>query len=631
LQKVCATRAGPWVPDTGVTAASSINMLSGAITFTTNQFTVNTNFTPTERMRIASNGSVSIGASSSFGAAALHISKSASISTTDFIYSSTPTAVIQTPSTGALGFSSLMFRAANANNAYTAASLELAPVADYRGAFVATYTADGSGGYFAVNQFHPSNATTYERLRIDSNGRVGIGSSSPTSGYRLTIASSDNSSRIIQWQSAVQSDINPYVVGGIDLADVPRDGVSSNPAAYMRFINRNTSGSFPTQIRGLDIAFGTVDGNSGQGATAGERMRINSTGNVGIGTTTPGSDMSWASPTLDISGSRGSLVLRTTGTSGIATLRFKGPDGNANDDWHVNMGAGTNSTISFSPKAGGGAVGLVLKNDGGVGIGTATPDSALHVAGSLFTNNATSIGVRAGMYAGTYAAIDMVSASGTSGWIDFHDTGGADYSERIRGGIGELQFFSNGAGTPQVKLKSDGVLVTRNAPVFGNGMTGENGYAAYAPISMSLPMWTYYAPSVPGYFNYAVRLFRMNPSTGVDSRFVATIYSRGDLNYSYMVAETHIDIAKWSNSPSVYEFWAREMSGMTDVRFAMDSSGYVWYYFPQLWSQDHVMVIHRMTGDAELALTNTTYHDSTFTWKLVQAGTQVNQENAWGS
>jgi len=123
----------------------------------------------------------------------------------------------------------------------------------------------------------------------------------------------------------------------------------------------------------------------------------------------------------------------------------------------------------------------------------------------------------------------------------------------------------------------------------------------------------------------------MNPSTGVDSRFVATIYSRGDLNYSYMVAETHIDIAKWSNSPSVYEFWAREMSGMTDVRFAMDSSGYVWYYFPQLWSQDHVMVIHRMTGDAELALTNTTYHDSTFTWKLVQAGTQVNQENAWGS
>ena len=70
---------------------------------------------------------------------------------------------------------------------------------------------------------------------------------------------------------------------------------------------------------------------------------------------------------------------------------------------------------------------------------------------------------------------------------------------------------------------------------------------------------------------------------------------------------------------------------MTDVRFAMDSSGYVWYYFPQLWSQDHVMVIHRMTGDAELALTNTTYHDSTFTWKLVQAGTQVNQENAWGS
>lgn len=56
--------AGPWVPDAGITAASAINQLSGAITFTTNQFTANTNFTPTERMRIASTGFIGIGTTS---------------------------------------------------------------------------------------------------------------------------------------------------------------------------------------------------------------------------------------------------------------------------------------------------------------------------------------------------------------------------------------------------------------------------------------------------------------------------------------------------------------------------------------------------------------------------------------
>jgi hypothetical protein len=53
--------AGPWIPDTSVTAAAAMNMLSGNITFTTNQFTAGTNFTPTERMRIASTGFVGIG------------------------------------------------------------------------------------------------------------------------------------------------------------------------------------------------------------------------------------------------------------------------------------------------------------------------------------------------------------------------------------------------------------------------------------------------------------------------------------------------------------------------------------------------------------------------------------------
>jgi hypothetical protein len=485
----------------------------------------------TERMRIASNGSVSIGTSSSFGSAALHISKSASISATDFIYSSAPTAVIQTPASGALGFSSLMFRASTASNAYTAASLELAPVTDYRGAFVATYSADGSGGYFAVNQFHPSNAATYERLRISN------------------------------------------------------------------------------------------------------------TGNVGVGTTTPGGDMSWASPVLDIQGTRGSLVLRTTSSSGIATLRFKGPDANANDDWHINMGAGTNSTIQFSPKAGGGNVGLVLRNDGFVGIGTASPATKLHVfaidtsANRTATLNAVTITAESGQlpYNGFGPSIVFAARAYNSGIVDstrITSEINNNSVDNFGGSIGFDVTPTIGSGFSRaLTIKYNGTVIAKNPIVVGSGMTGENGAAIAAPYSMVLPIYTYYTGST--YMNYAARLCKF-PKNGADSRFVATIYSRGDYNYSYMVAETHLDVAVWSNSPNVYDFWARETSVMTDVRFALDSEGYLWYHFPQLWSQDHVMVIHRMYN-ADLSITNTTFHNSTLAWKLVAAGTQYNEENSWGS
>jgi hypothetical protein len=507
-------------------------------------------------------------------------------------------------------------------------------------------------GYLAFGTTR-SNSAVVEAMRIDSQGNVGIGTTTPNSAYKVTIASASNTARIFQYQTTVQADISSYVVGGIDLADVPRDGVASSPAAYMRFINRNTNSSFATQIRGLDIAFGTVDGNSGQGVSASERMRITSAGSVGIGTQTPAHTLQVEGGVRALSSANtiGGLVVADSNgvASKFARITSNGSDISFGQNIVTYPGAWTK--VDTAQPSGGWVIGtdgsaayyqsnssstsplqanrLHISTAGGIGIGTSTPDSALHVVGSLFTNNATSIGVRAGMYAGTYAAIDMVSAGGQSGWIDFHDTAGSDYSERIRGGIGALQFFSNGASTPQVQLQSNGVLYTKNPIVAGSGMTGENGYAISAPFSISLPISTYYAGGP--YYNYAARVCKFNTANNADTRFVATIYSRGDYNYSYMVAELHIDIAKWSSSPGAYDFWAREMTGMTDVKLAMDSSGYLWYYFPQLWSQDHVMVVHRMQGDVDLSINNTTYHDSTLPWKTITAGTQTNGENSWGS
>lgn len=98
-------------------------------------------------------------------------------------------------------------------------------------------------------------------------------------------------------------------------------------------------------------------------------------GSVGVGTASPGGDVPWASPVVDIHGTRGTAILRTTATNGISTLRFKGPD--STDDWNFNMYAGygvTNGYLGFFPQAGS-VTSLVLNKYGNVGIGVLTPAS----------------------------------------------------------------------------------------------------------------------------------------------------------------------------------------------------------------------------------------------------------------
>jgi hypothetical protein len=105
-----------------------------------------------------------------------------------------------------------------------------------------------------------------ERMRIDSAGNVGIGTSS--GGYKLTVAQG-----------------NAVVVTG------SADGTSGF-ALFDAVSGGNHIGSMTRQGNGIDVA--SYDQISFKtGATSGissgaERMRINSAGNVGIGTTNPG-------------------------------------------------------------------------------------------------------------------------------------------------------------------------------------------------------------------------------------------------------------------------------------------------------------------------------------------------------
>jgi hypothetical protein len=116
-----------------------------------------------------------------------------------------------------------------------------------------------------------------------------------------------------------------------------------------------------------------------QAGNKGSAFTITNTGNIGIDTTSPGGDIGWASPALDISGTRGTAIIRTTAATGIATLRMTGPSANHTDDWDINMAAGSTSTFSIYPQNGASGAAFTITNTGNVGIGTGSPGYKLDV------------------------------------------------------------------------------------------------------------------------------------------------------------------------------------------------------------------------------------------------------------
>ena len=86
-------------------------------------------------------------------------------------------------------------------------------------------------------------------------------------------------------------------------------------------------------------------------------------------------------PIVEVAGTRGTLSLRTTEPSGVATLRLTGPTADDVDDWHINAYAGKNSVLTIQPMAKA-VPALTVRNNGSVGIGTTDPDYRLHVVGA---------------------------------------------------------------------------------------------------------------------------------------------------------------------------------------------------------------------------------------------------------
>lgn len=259
---------------------------------------------------------------------------------------------------------------------------------------------------FATTSSGTSSPT--ERMRIDSSGNVGIGTSGP--GVKLDVAGD------IRSTSGNYYAANGGVYGWGSLA------------TYV-------GGSSATNI----ITFQT---------NSSERMRIDSSGNVGIGTSSP--QVRVHISTVDQSTNR--VRLQNTGTGG------------GNFDIIGGLAGVSNAGLSFYDVTNA-ATRMYIDSSGNVGIGTSSPAVKLDVNGGI--NLGATLISGGGVSTGD-VAIELGGNRSGSGncYIDLHSTNGTDFESRIiryPGANGGMDITNSGTGALNLSVLGAGNIVFNNA------------------------------------------------------------------------------------------------------------------------------------------------------------------------
>lgn len=242
----------------------------------------------------------------------------------------------------------------------------------------------GSSGESAGNKydrilFSLNNA---ERMRIDSSGKVGIGTSSPAVKFDLVTGNTTNTALHI----GEVANEGAYFASTSDNELQIWAGAELDSGAIRA---RATKASGITLNNGLTVFYNNSSLTDGNTYTQTERMRIDSSGNVGIGTS---SIYAAGNRNLEISGgggnASGALVLTNeapVGSSSLGVISFNNAGDNLAQILAVrdttNSDAGR---LRFMTQATGGSVTdrLVIEANGNVGIGTVPPAAKLHVQGT---------------------------------------------------------------------------------------------------------------------------------------------------------------------------------------------------------------------------------------------------------
>jgi hypothetical protein len=278
-----------------------------------------------ERLRIDSDGNVGIGLTDTVG----------------------PKAAINSASAGAITQVAGFFNSTG-SSATTGQGVRLwlsnrPLVGNPRGVYIDALYAGGTNSHALAFSTNASGSNTTERMRIDSTGNVGIGTSSPIA--RLEINSSG-------------------VGSNLELLRLRADAVATGGAV--------SSVIFTAGSDIITIGTGNNDVLAFANNNGTERMRITSAGDVGIGTSSPASKM-------QISGSGTQELLITNTAVGSLSLRHAVTVATLGTVDNIPLKFDTNNTER-----------LRIDSTGDVGIGESAPDYKLDVNGTFgFTPGAS--------------------------------------------------------------------------------------------------------------------------------------------------------------------------------------------------------------------------------------------------
>jgi hypothetical protein len=329
-----------------------------------------------------------------------------------------------------------------------------------------------------------NQGTMNDNFVVNSSGNVGIGTSSPV--YKLDVNGDINLTGSLRVNGVAQTfggssslwaelSGNAYRTSGnigigtanpewnldIKSGTTTEGGIiqlsNSNDAHLLRVFSGSTSDPNPFIMwkTGDPLRFSTSSGIDNDGSWQ-EHMRINSNGNVGIGTTTPTSllqisDGNAQGPTFKIDGLSPSILLQdNSGVSNtVDNFEIRNNLGNLNFNYGDNADANDDGFLSNNA--------FTISNTGKVGIGTTDPKAKLQLGNKMFFH--------AG---GVVSAVMHNQFLGGLGW-EYASDGHATGIEFNNNAIGQVAIWTAISGTAGSQLIPQARLLITNDGKIGLG------------------------------------------------------------------------------------------------------------------------------------------------------------------
>jgi len=331
---------------------------------------------------------------------------------------------------------------------------------------------------------------------INNSGQVGIGTTSPNNNNLIhaRLASASLPSTSNQSVGLFENSVNSWIT------------VGAGATSYAGILFADSGDADVGQLR-----YNHNDDSMQLVVNADVKVHIDSSGNVGIGTSSPDGTLhvfTASSGTVTANGNADDLVIENNGTTGLSILSSSGQNGNIyfgtpddNKSAEVVWVDGSDQLLIGTSSAGGNikfrtgaqSDAVVIDSSGKLGIGTTSPQRTLHVVGPDGTAGVSEGNSNCTLYVDNNDSCIINIQSGT-GSTDYGAIFFSDAEAQNRGAIyyyhptNDILFNTNGA--ERMRIDSSGrVLVGKSSGTYpldvdsgdyvGNILRGTRGTASF--------------------------------------------------------------------------------------------------------------------------------------------------------